>query len=350
MTPYSRPAYQALLTRIEADLAAMPEVLRGRLSPMWARICNGMHGHLDWIDAQCSPLTCELERLYDWAMLYNVPRLLATAAVGPVLATGNVGAVLLKDSVLRGPNGLDYIVLDAVVLGAGNTAVTVRCIASGSAGNLLAGQQLTLVDPVVGVGNTLTVDAAGISGGAEDEPVNTWRARVNEEWVYVRANGARSGKPGDYRFWAKSAHPSVTGAIEQYHVLGMGTVIVRPICNGLADRLPTQAVLDAVAAAYETKDAPATADWRVTFAVARPIALNLHLLPGVDTQQNRDAIQSAIDALILAQDGSNADLLLLWGEVEAAIATVTTQYVLDESVPITWLAHEIPVSQPINWV
>lgn len=349
MTPYSRPAYQALLTRIEADLAAMPAVLRAPLSAMWARVCNGMHGHLDWIDAQCSPLTCELERLYDWAALYHVERLLATASLGNVLATGNVGAQLLKDSILRGPNGLDYIVLAATVLGAGNTPVAIRCTTKGSAGNLVAGHQLTLVDPVAGVNNTLTVEAAGISGGAEDELVNAWRARVDEEWRTVVSSGARSGKAEDYRFWAKSAHPSVTGAIVQKHVLGMGTVVVRPICNGLANRLPTQAVLDAVATAYETKDAPATADWRVTFPVDHLVTLNLHLLPAVDTQQNRDAIFAALDALILTKGGSDTDLQLLWGEVDAAIATVTTQFVLDESVPITWLAHEVPVLQPINW-
>jgi len=61
---YIRPAYQALFARVEGDLAAMPAALRAPLSAAWSRACNGMHGHLDWVDAQCSPLTCELERLY----------------------------------------------------------------------------------------------------------------------------------------------------------------------------------------------------------------------------------------------------------------------------------------------
>lgn len=350
MTPYSRPAYQALLTRIEADLATMPAVLRDRLAPMWARVNNGMHGHLDWIDKQCSPLTCELERLYDWAELYNVPRLLAAASVGQALASGNEGSQLLAGTLLRGPNGLDYTVLAAVVLGAGNTAVSIRCTATGSAGNLAAGQQLTLVDPVAGVNAALTVDAAGISGGADDELVNAWRARVNDEWIYVRTHGARSGKPEDYRFWAKSAHADVTGALVQLHNLGIGTVVVRPICNGLPDRLPTQAVLDAVSVKFAAV-VPATADWRSTFPATYPVTLTIHLLPAVDTPENRAAITAALAALVLSKGGNDTEeLQLLWAEVDTAIAVVTDQYTLDETGSIAWQAHEVPVLQPINWI
>lgn len=50
-----------------------------------------------------------------------------------------------------------------------------------------------------------------------------WRLRVAEEWQIVTSRGARSGKPEDYTAWAKRAHPSVTGALVQPHVLGMGS-------------------------------------------------------------------------------------------------------------------------------
>lgn len=348
MIPYTRPAYQTLLARIEADLTAMPAVLRTPLSAMWARVCNGMHGHLDWLAAQCSPLTCELERLYDWAVLYHVERLLATAATGSVLASGNVGAQLLAGTLIRGANGQDYTVLAAVVLGAGNTSVAVRCLSKGAVGNLTVGLTLSLIDPAVGVNNQLTVAAPGLTGGADDELVEAWRARVAEEWRTVVSGGARSGKPGDYRFWARSAHPSVTGAVVQPHALGMGTVVVRPICNGLAGRLPTQAVLDAVAAFYATV-APATADWRVTAPTVYPVALSIHLVPAVDTQQNRDAILAALNALVLTKGGSDV-LTLLWAEVDTAIGLTTSQYALNESTSITWAAIDVPVLQPIVWI
>jgi len=347
VTAYARPSYTDLNARIAADLAAMPAVLRGPLSVAWARSCHGQHGHLDWIDKQCSPLTCELERLYDWAALYGVDRLGATASIGPALATGTIGTQLLAGTQLRGPNGLDYTVQAAVVLGAGSTSVSVRCDTTGSAGNLAAGQTLTLVDPIPGCSNTLTIDVPGLTGGEEEEDVDDWRVRVADEWRTVVTRGARSGKDEDYRFWAKSAHPSVTGALIQRHVLGMGTVVVRPICNGLADRLPTQAVLDAVSA-YLLGIAPATADWRVITPVKRAVTVSIDLLPGFDTAENRAAISSAVGATVLAEESETS--LLAMAEIDAAVATVTSQYTrLAPVADIAVAAGEVLVLNPIVW-
>lgn len=347
MTAYARPSYADLNARIATDLAAMPAVLRGPLSVAWARSCHGQHGHLEWIDKQCSPLTCELERLYDWAALYGVDRLGATAAIGQALATGTVETQLLAGTQLRGPNGLDYTVQAAVVLGAGSTSVSVRCDTTGSAGNLAAGQTLTLVDPVPGCANTLTIDAPGLTGGEAEEEVDDWRVRVADEWRTVVTRGARSGKDEDYRFWAKSAHPSVTWALIQRHVLGMGTVLVRPICNGLADRLPTQAVLDAVAD-YLLTVAPATADWRVIAPIKRAVDVSIHLLPGYDTPANRAAISSAVEATVLAEESETS--LLAMAELDAAIATVTTQYNrIAPAADMAVSAGEVLVLNQIVW-
>jgi uncharacterized phage protein gp47/JayE len=347
VTAYVRPSYSDLISRIDADLAAMPAVLRKPLSAAWGRACHGQHGHLEWIDKQCSPLTCELERLYDWAALYGVDRLTATAAIGNVLGTGTVGTPLLAGTQLRGPNGLDYTVQAAVALGAGSTPVSIRCDATGSTGNLSAGQTLTLVDPVPGCASTLAVAEPGLSGGAEDENVDDWRVRVADEWRTVVTRGARSGKDDDYRFWAKSAHPSVTGALIQRHVLGMGTVVVRPICNGLADRLPTEAVLDAVAA-YLLGIAPATADWRVIAPIKRAVTVSIHLLPGFDTAGNRTAIGSAVGATVLAEDSETS--LLAMAEIDGAVATVTSQYTrLAPTADTAVAAGEVLVLNPIVW-
>lgn len=347
MTAYVRPSYPDLNARIASDLAAIPAVLRGPLSVALARASHGQHGHLDWIDKQCSPLTCELERLYDWAALYGVDRLGATAATGLALATGAIGAQLLAGTQLRGLNGLDYTVLAAVVLGAGSTSVSVRCDTTGRAGNLTTGQTLTLVDPVPGCSSTLTIGASGIAGGEEEEDIEDWRGRIADEWRTVVTRGARSGKDDDYRFWAKSAHPSVTGALVQRHVMGIGTVLVRPICNGLADRMPTQAVIDSVAA-YLLAIAPATADWRVVAPIKRGVDVSIHLLPGIDTAANRGGISSAVNAAVLTKESEN--VLLAMAEIDAATATVTSQYTrLAPTADIAAAVGEVLVLNPIVW-
>ncbi len=348
MTYYVRPGYSDLKTRIEADLAALPAVLRVPLASAWAKACHGEHGHLDFIDRQCSPLTCELERLYDWAALYGVDRLMATAATGNVLATGVSGTQLLADTQLRGQNGLDYKVLAAVTLAAGATALAVRCTTTGSAGNQAAGLTLTLVDPAPGIDGTLTVGAGGLTGGAADEELEAWRARVADEWQVVTTRGARSGKPDDYRFWARSAHPSVTGALVQPHALGVGTVLARPICDGLVDRAPSPAILAAVAE-YFYSIAPATADWRLAAPIRRAVAVSIDLLPVADTAGNRAAITVALQAAVLAEASESS--LLAMAELDAAIATVTSQYTRIAPVAdIAVAAGEVLVLDPVVWI
>lgn len=349
MTAYVRPTYPELKARISADLADMPAVLAGPLSGMWARATHGMHGHLEWIDAQGSPLTCELERLYDWAALYGVDRLVATAASGNALVAGTPGRPILAGTPLRGSNGLDYIVQAAVDLGAGpTTPVSIRCTTTGTAGNLAAGFTLTLVDPIPGVGNVWTVDAQGITGGEQDESVDNWRGRVAEEWTVVTTRGARSGKEDDYRFWARGAHPSVTTALIQPHALGAGTIIVRPICNGLMDRMPTQAVLDAVSARLKAV-APANADWRLTLPIKRLVAPSIHLFPTSDTAKNRADVSAAILASVLAKVGETAVLAV--AEVDGAIATVTNQYTRHApTADIAVAPGEVLVMAPVVWV
>jgi uncharacterized phage protein gp47/JayE len=347
VTAYARPSYTDLNSRIEADLAAMPAVLRGPLSAAWARACHSQHGYLEWIDAQCSPLTCELERLYDWAALYGVDRLEATFATGNALVTGTAGTQLLAGIQLRGPNGLDYSVLEAVTLGAGSTAIPVRCNTAGTAGNLIAGQALMLIDPVLGVTGTLTVDAQGLTGGAEDELTDDWRVRVADEWAVVGRRGGRSGKPDDYRFWAKAAHPSVTAALVSMHTLGIGTVIVRPICDSLANRMPTAAVLAAVEAKL-ADIAPATADWRVASPIIHPVTVSISLLPAVNSAANRAAIQAALNALVMSESSENAIVTI--GEIDEAIATVTNQYTrLVPTTNLTVSANEVFVLNPVVW-
>lgn len=344
---YVRPSYSDLNSRIAADLAAVPAVLRGPLSAALARTGHLQHGHLEWIAAQCSPLTCELERLADWAALYNVKRLLASEARGDVLATGIAGTPVLADVMMRGTNGLDYVTLSAVTLGIGQTSISVRCTSAGSAGNLIAGQTLTLIDPVAGCDYTLTVGSAGIGGGAEDEDVDDWRLRVADEWQVVVTRGSRSGKPDDYRAWAKSAHQSVTGALVQLHALGLGTVLVRPICDSLTDRLPTQAVLDAVAA-YFADVVPATADWRLAAPLVHRVGISIHLLPGFDTEAARAAIYASTSAMIMAETSETAVLAL--AEIDSAIAQVTTQYTrVAPSVDISVAPGEVFVPQAIVW-
>lgn len=320
---YKSPTYLAVKSRIEQDLSALPAVLRLVLAVMWAKVIMLLHAYLEWSDAQNSPLTCSLERLADYGTLYSVDRLNAFKASGSIIVTGNIGAFVLLDELLRADNGLDYVVTEAVELSAGDNLVPVRCTTSGRSGNLTAGSVLTFIEPLSGVDNETTVYVSGLSGGEETEQVEPWRSRIVDEWQVVTEYGGRSGKPRDYVAWAKKAHPSVTGALVYENALGDGTVLVRPICNGLDGRLPTQTIIDAIAAKYQEL-APATADWRLANPLQHLFNVNLSLDSTVDNESNRALIETAIGNLVLSENSK--DSVIYQAELDAAIATVTTQY------------------------
>lgn len=348
MTDYVRPTFTELNARIHADLAIVPAVLAGPLAAMWARACHGQHGFLDWILKQCSPLTCDLERLYDWATLYAVNRLLPVSAQGPVLASGTAGTPILAGTLLRAPNGLDYAVLAAVTLSASpTTPVTVRCTTTGKATNVVASSILTLIDPIAGCNSTMPVGSLGLTGGDDDELVDAWRLRVVDEWQTVVRYGGRSGKPADYKAWAMAAHPSVTGALVQPHVYGPGSVLVRPICNGLTNRLPTITVLEAVAD-YFLDVIPAVADWYVAAPLLNMVTITLTLAPAVDTAENRQAITDVLSVLVLSKATEQAALLLT--EIDVAVLSVTSEYVRTAPVAnIVAAAGEVLVLNPIGF-
>jgi uncharacterized phage protein gp47/JayE len=279
-----------------------------------------LHGHLEWIDRQNNPLTCDLERLYDWAALYGVTRLSATRAVGTATASGSPGSAILADTPLRGPNGRDYRTLAANTLNAGTARVSLRSDEAGEDVNLPAGAKLTLIDPLPGVAGTMPAGDDGLTGGAAEESIDDWRLRVVDEWQTMTLRGARGGRRDDYVFWCRSAHPAVTGALVFPHALGWGTVIVRPVCNGATDRQPPPAVLTVIFG-HLTAVAPATADWRLVAPAVRAVHVVLRLDPADDNATARTRIAAAINAAVLAEAGESS--VLYMAELDAAIATVS---------------------------
>lgn len=346
---YERPGLSELQSRIASDLSAVPDILRGPLTKAFAAAYHGEHGHLDWIARQISPLTCDIEMLYSWGELYSVSRLLATAAEGDVTVTGNPATEILIDTIARGQNDLDYRVMGAVTIGVNGSAIArLRCDSVGTSTNMAAGQTVTLIDPITGIDDTLTVGSLGLTGGSDDELIDDWRLRVVDEWRTVTTDGARSGRDRDYLFWAISAHPSVTSALVYKHKLGVGTVLVMPICNALPSRLPTQTVKDVVETALWSK-APATADIRVTSPTPLPVNITIQLPDNIDTVLTRNAITSALSAAIAAEASETS--VLLMSEIDAAISTVTNQYVRHApTADITVGYGEILVLERVVWL
>ena len=327
---YPRPTLSDLRGRILGDLRAglglqtIPgqSVLRA-LANAEAGAASALHAHLAWIARQIHPGYCDEEYLLRWTSLYGVERLDATAAGGSVQVNGSVGAEMLANTLLQGAtNGVRYATSAAVTIGGDGTAtVAIVAQSEGVSGNLALGQELLLVSPVSGI-SSQAVAASEIEGGADQESIEAWRSRVVLKWTDKK----RYGDATDYEYWALSAHPDVTHAWVIDNALGLGTVMVRPFCNELTDRIPTQAVLDDVAA-YIQDYKPQGIKVYVEPPIAYPVDFDIDITTaGDDTASNRSAIETALRAAIKTYTAEAATVQR--SAFRAAIDAVTRDNVL----------------------
>lgn len=176
----------------------------------------------------------------------------ATAAELDITVTveTQTGSLQAGSQLQAASNGLLYISLQAVLLDAATVTVPVRCTTAGAVGNLEAGAELSFANPLSNVAR-LAVVAAQTTTGANGEDFEDYRARVQDRFQKTPQGGA----PADYEQWGET----VAGIVNVYPYKGLpGQVDVyseaTEASSGSADGIPTQAQLDAVAAAIQFED------------------------------------------------------------------------------------------------
>lgn len=170
------------------------------LAYMQAGVAEGILQWLrDHIARQAVPINATGQWLIDWCRSYGIQPKGASRAKGLVTGSGTAGTVLTTDQVLQRADGLQYNLLAEMTVAAdGTLAGDLQAIDGGIHGNTLAGSKLRLANPVPGISNEFTVDAAGLTGGADPE---------NESELLIRLlariqNPPHGGNPEDYAQWA----------------------------------------------------------------------------------------------------------------------------------------------------
>lgn len=140
----------------------------------------------------------------------------AVAAIGQ--ASGPAPSGLIVPALLqytRG-DGAVFNVLAAATAANGAVSLNLSADAPGSTGNTDAGTTLALVDPSdapTGTPATITVTAAadgsGLSGGADEEQTEAFRARV----LARKRRRAQGGNDGDYEEWLREAVGSAVASV-----------------------------------------------------------------------------------------------------------------------------------------
>ncbi|MET3486204.1 baseplate J/gp47 family protein [Methylobacterium sp. 1973] len=172
-------------------------------------------------------------------------------------ATGSATAAAAPNTIV--PAGLQYVRADGVTYstvatatsGGNSVSIAVEADVGAAAGDAPAGTVLTLVNPddaPIGLATTCAVDAAsdgtGLSGGADEESTESFRARV----LFRKSNPPQGGAAADYAEWVQAAVPGATVYVDRY-VSNAGSVWIQfTVLNLPAGLDPTNAT--AVLQAY----------------------------------------------------------------------------------------------------
>lgn len=291
---FSRPSLPALINRVRSDLLArlgQDDELRRADTEVYARVMaeglNGLYGYLDWQATQYLPDLADREGVERWANMLGEWYTDAVAAQGTIPVSGSVGASIPLAARWQSQAGVLYKPVAGVVLGTSPQLVAIQCESTGVLGNLVEGEQLTLISPIAGVQSQTTVPEAGIQGGDDQEDVEGLRAKV----LRRLREPPQGGSTADYLRWALAAHPSVTRAWVYPLEQGAGSVVVRVVCDELSDPIPSSQVLDAVQA-YIDQRRPVASSAMVLPPVAEVVNYTIALSP--DTPEVRSRVQSVL--------------------------------------------------------
>lgn len=349
-THFTRPEMAALVARQRTDLLSRLDLgdLRRDDVEVYARVqaegLNGLYAYLQWQAEQYLPNLAAQDGLERWAKLLGLWYAAPSAATGALTVTGTIGSQIGIDARWQTAAGVLYRPVEAVTLTAPSQAVPVVAEAVGAAGNLTAASVLNLISPVVGIQSQATVAAAGLTGGADQEGLESLRARV----LLRLRQPPRGGSQADYESWALAAHPSVTRAWVYPRELGPGTVSVRIVCDRLDDPIPTPAVLDAVAA-YIAAVRPVTAEVYVVAPVAVPIDFTLHVTP--DTAAVRAAVVGNLADLLRRESVPGGTLLLSHIKEAISAATGETDHVLTQpAADVVLTTGQFAVMGEVTWL
>ena len=178
-----------------------------------ALIGQGLELRRAWLVRQLFASTAERVWLIRHGFELSLQPDPAEAALGTATAPCRPGVTAPAGLQYARGDGVTFTTQVAATATGNSVSLVLEADVAGAAGNCPAGTQLTLVSPddaPDGMATTCTVDAAsdgtGLTGGADEEQTETFRARV----LYRKRNPPMGGAGADYAEWIQAA---VAGAI-----------------------------------------------------------------------------------------------------------------------------------------
>ncbi|WP_394294615.1 baseplate J/gp47 family protein [Aeromonas rivipollensis] len=351
--PYSVPTLRQIIASGALDLEASLGTVLPKFSielALNSSVSAGIrdaYDHQMWIVRQINPTTeSDDQTIIETAQFEGVIRKQATYAAGPATLNGTVPAPV--GTVLQHKDGRQYSVTSSASPSSGVVAVEVQAVVVGAAGNLSAGEVLTLVTPVPGLqANGVSGD---ISGGADIEPIS----ELLERLLFRKRNPPMGGAVADYVAWMREV-PGVTRAWAYDAWQGGGTVGIGWVFDDRIDILPTPTDKLAMMEYLFRHPDPATGVLVGRPGGIEPVDIDIQLkitdlsiTPTPDTANIRAAITANISGYERTLQPGNA---LLLSSIRTAIGSAAgvKDYALDLAADVPADPDELNVIGVITW-
>lgn len=346
---FARPELPQLIATIRSDLLTRFQqdvVLRRMDAEVYARVqaaaVHTLYGYLDYLAKNMLPDLCDEDWLYRHGRIKRCPRKGAVAATGFIRWDGLSGTPTLPEGTqVQRDDQVTFTTTMTVTAKDGLLRVPVTADIAGASGNTDDGTALRLGTPISGIPSTGYADS--LSGGADEEELEVWRARVMERYYWIPQGGADP----DYVIWAKEI-PGITRAWTFRHYNGKGTVGVMVATSDPTHPAPTDELVKAVRD-HILPIAPVAGAGLSVFPASEKI-LPMTVALAKDTPEIRTAVIAELNSLML-RDGAPSGKIYL-SRISEAISLATGEVAHQLRAPtedIVLGQTELPVLGDMTW-
>lgn len=317
-----------------------------------------IHDHVAFFGRQYFPDTAEEEFVERHASIWGIVPRPATAATGDIYVEGNAGTTL--------PAGIEFSAINGIIVKTttpitlddnGGARIPVKCVVTGTAGNLAAGIATNTVEPFPDI-KRARIAAPGLAGGAEAE---TWQEL--QQRVLQRIRQPPHGGAGfDYIEWL-SAKFNIRAISVAPDWIGRGSVgLIVAMTDGNSGRPPSadekEAMLDYIGrpdSPYGVR--PVTAHVVIVAASAKILPLRVRVRPF--NTATKKAIEDAWAAFVLSIGDENDEgnetpigATIERSRLSEALSAADGEYAHDLIEPtgnIILAKTEYPVAGPVTF-
>lgn len=211
---------------------------------------------------------------------YGIYRKVGTRAQADMILSGRAGVTVPAGTVFCTPDGLEFALLEDILLSGGTDACTVEAVEAGSAYNVGAGELSQMLQTISGLESW---DNAAADGGTDEESDAALFSRIDA----YRKRPATSGNPAHYEQWALEV-PGVGAAQVIRTWDGPGTVKVIVVDSNMAPA--AESIVEAVAAHTEEVQ-PIGAE--LTVVSAQALEVNVAAMVTLDGSASLEQVTAA---------------------------------------------------------